>query len=125
MTPDTFDPLHERPQTGSGQERRQEPRRLAHEIVVVQWRLADGLLQGSRARIMDRSRKGLGVHMATPISVGTVIALRGGTAASCSVQHCRPEGTDYRLGLLRLPSETASPGHSLTARSPQDSPEKV
>jgi len=84
-----------------GRERRREPRVTGHELVTAQWTDPDGHERAERARIIDRSKKGLGLHLAVPIPAGTQIDLSGGTSASAVVRHCRLDGDTYVVGLLR------------------------
>lgn len=90
-----------KPIPAPGRERRREPRVTGHELVTVQWTDPDGRARAERARIIDRSKKGLGLHLAVPIPSGTQVDLSGGTTASAVVRHCRLDGDSYVVGLLR------------------------
>lgn len=88
-----------------GRERRREPRVTGHELVTAHWTDPDGRARAERARIIDRSKKGLGLHLTVPIPTGTQIDLSGGTSASAVVRHCRLDGDTYVVGLLRRSSD--------------------
>jgi len=91
----------EKPIPAPGRERRREGRVTGHELVTAHWTAPDGRARAERARIIDRSKKGLGLHLAVPIPSGTQIDLSGGTTASAVVRHCRLDGDTYVVGLLR------------------------
>jgi hypothetical protein len=85
--------------------RRAEVRTSGNEIVLVAWNESDGTHRSQRARITDRSQKGLGLHLASPIPVLTRVDVTGGTSLQGVVQNCRSEQDGYVVGLLRLSSD--------------------
>ena len=99
--PDSRAPTPANPIPAPGRERRREQRVVGHELVTANWTDPDGRVRAERARIIDRSKKGLGLHLAVPIPPGTQVELSGGTTARGVVRHCRLEGDTYVAGLLR------------------------
>ena len=95
----------EKPIPAPERERRRQPRVSGHEIVTAQWTDSDGRACAERARIIDRSKKGFGLHLAVPIPAGTQVDLIGDTTASAVVLHCRLDGDTYVVGLLRRDSD--------------------
>ena len=92
--------------TLSGAGRRREPRVSGHELVVAHWTDSDGRARAERARIVDRSKKGLGLHLTVPIPVGVEVNISGGTTVRARVRHCRADGEAYTVGLHRLSADT-------------------
>ena len=93
-----------KPLSGAG--RRREPRVSGHELVVAHWTDSDGRARAERARIVDRSKKGLGLHLTVPIPVGVEVNISGGTTVRARVRHCRADGEAYTVGLHRLSADT-------------------
>jgi len=86
-------------------ERRTEARASGHELVLVKWSDSGGRSRAERARIIDRSKKGLGLLTASPIPVRTLVSVTGGTSVRGVVQNCSKGHGGYTIGLLRLPPE--------------------
>ena len=100
----------EHPEPASVARHRQESAVLGSELVVAHWLDQDGRSRAGRARIVNRSRHGLGLWMATPIAPGAEVRLTGGTTTLGVVQNCRAETEGYIVDLLRQASERrASP----------------
>lgn len=98
-------PTEKAEQPESEEERRAEARATGHELVLVKWSDVGGRSCAERARIVDRSKKGLGLLTASPIPVRTQVAVTGGTSLRGIVQNCRQGHDGYAVGLLRLSSE--------------------
>ncbi len=90
----------------SGAERRREPRVSGHELVVAHWTDSDGRARAERVSIVDRSEKGIGLHLTVPIPVGAEVDISGGTTVRARVRHCRADREAYTVGLHRLSADT-------------------
>lgn len=88
-----------------GAEQRTEARASGHELVLVKWSDSGGRSRVERGRITDRSKKGLGLLTASPIPVGTLVSVTGGTSIGGIVKNCGEGHGGYTIGLLRLPPE--------------------
>jgi CheY-like chemotaxis protein len=90
-------------------------RRTAPRLAEPQLRVA--VREGPEAAVRDRSREGLGLWLARPLPVGTVLAVRPAGAPEATpwvelrVKHCRPHEHGWAVGcqFVRPPDAEAPP----------------
>jgi hypothetical protein len=80
--------------------RRLEPRKILICRISVSWEDQAGLPAMQVGLLEDRSLSGVGLCVPKPIAVGTKVKIRGRRRELAGiVQHCRPEGTEYFIGV--------------------------
>jgi hypothetical protein len=92
-------------------EQRQELRKTIAARVQVAWKDQTGAFKLVPGMLEDVSINGAAIRIATPIPRGARLEVRWRSKDfSGSVQHCRPMGTEYLLGILKDPVQEACLG---------------